>query len=113
MRTAADRSHYFRLPFSGGVYDTKTKKSLGSGSFAKVEEDGYRWHRLCKVKLTDSCYLWLTRAWTTQLRVGNFSDLSGKELELWVSVKFTGPMFRPGTQGESFIWIDRVILAVP
>ena len=113
MRTAADKSHYFKLPFSGGVYDTKTKKSLGGGSFKNVEGDGYRWYRLGKAKFSDNCYLWLTRAWTTQLRAGNFSDLSGKELELWASVKFTGPMFRPGTKGESFIWIDRVLLVLP
>ena len=112
MRTMADKSHYYKLPFSGGVYDTRTKKSLGGGSFAKVAGDGYHWYRLGKVKFSDNCYLWLTRAWTTQLRADNFSDLSGKELELWVSVKFTGPMFRPGTSGDSFIWIDRVLLEV-
>ena len=113
MRTAADKSHYFKLPFSGGVYDTKTKKSLGGGSVKNVAGDGYRWYSLGKAKFSDNCYLWLTRAWTTQLRAGNFSDLSGKELELWVSVKFTGPMFRPGTSGDSFIWIDRVLLVIP
>ena len=113
MRTAADKSHYFQLPFSGGVYDQQTKKSCGGGSFKKVEGDGYHWYRLCKAKFNDHAYLWLTRAWTTQLKTGNFPDLSGKELELWVSVKFTGPMFRPGAQGDSYIWIDRVILAVP
>ena len=88
-------------------------ESLGNGSFKTVKGDGYHWYRLCRAKFNDRCYLWLTRAWTTQLKTGNFPDLSGKELELWVSVKFTGPMFRPGTKGDSYIWIDRVILAVP
>ncbi len=113
MRSAADKSDHYKLPFAGGAYDTKTKKSLGSGQVAKPEGDGYMWYRICKVKFTDSCYLWLTRSWTTQLRVNNFAPLTGKELEIWASVKFTGPMFRPGTSGDSFIWIDRVILAVP
>lgn len=113
MRTAADKSHYFQLPFGGGVYDEHAKKSLGNGSFKTVKGDGYHWYRLCRAKFNDRCYLWLTRAWTTQLKTGNFPNLFGKDLELWVSVKFTGPMFRPSTDGESYIWIDRVILAVP
>ena len=110
MRTDADKSHYFQLPFSGGVYDQNTKKGLSSGGFQKVEKDGYNWYRICRVKPTGTSYLWLTRAWTTQLNVGDWQELVGKDLEVWASIKFTGPMFRPGTTGASHIWIDRLIL---
>ena len=114
MRTEADRSHYFKLPFAGGVYDEKAERGLGSGECAKVQGDGYHWYRICKAKFTPTCYLWLTRAWTTQLRAGNYRELSGKELEVWASVKFTGPMFQSGCYaGRSYIWIDRLILVLP
>lgn len=110
MRTDADKSHYYKLPFSGGVYETVAKKGLGSGGFEKVEKDGYNWYRVGRAKPTGTSYLWLTRAWTTQLNLGDWHELVGKELEIWASIKFTGPLFRPGTTGESHIWIDRLIL---
>ncbi len=113
MRTDADKSHYFKLPFGGGVYDEKTKKSLGGSECAEVQGTGYHWYHVCKAKFTPTCYLWFTRAWTTQLRAGNYRELAGKELDVWVSVKFTGPMFQPGTEGKSYIWIDRAILVLP
>ena len=113
MRTSADMSHYFKLPFAGGVYDEKTKRNQGSGECAEVQGDGYRWYHICKAKFTPTSYLWLTRAWTTQVRTGNYRELSGKEMDVWASVKFTGPMFRPGATGKSYIWIDRVLLVLP
>ncbi len=114
MRSDADKSHYFKLPFAGGVYDGTLKKSLGGGQVAKPEGPGYHWYRICQTTLTPDAYLWLTRAWTTQLKIANYLlDLEGREFEIWVSVKFTGPMFQPDAQGDSFIWIDRVILVEP
>ena len=114
MRSDADKSHYFSLPFSGGVYDGQLKKHLGGGTIAKPEGPSYHWYRICRTTLTKDPYLWLTRAWTTQLKIANYlREPEGKSFEIWASVKFTGPLFFPDAQGESFIWIDRVILLEP
>ncbi len=113
MRSEADASKHYSLPFAMGVYDTETKKLLASKDFAKPLGKGYNWYKFDgSVTLPKQGYIFMTRSWTTQLSV-TLSEFSGKEFEIWASVKFTGPKFFNDSQGKSYIYIDRVILVLP
>ncbi len=113
MRSAADESEHLSLPFVIGVYDTVARTGVGMKGFEKPLGKGYNWYKFGKtVRLPKQGYIYMTRSWTTQLNAAP-PEFNGKEFEIWVSVKFTGPKFFSDEQGKSYIYIDRVALIVP
>ena len=115
MRSEADKGDLFKLPFAAGVYDKAAKKSCARRDISEVKGDGYHWYRIGRLTMPENRTIWFTRAWNTLLDTRSWLDvdLTGRDLEMWVSVKFTGPMFRPCKGGRSFIWIDRVMFVDP
>ena len=115
MRSDVDsnnRQHY-DLPFEFGVFDTIERITTFSPKFDKPIGVGYNWYRMGKtVRLPFHSFIWMTRAWTTQLPSAH-SYIYGREFEIWVSVKFTGPKFFADSNDGNFIYIDRVLLVSP
>ena len=115
MRSDVDsnnRQHY-DLPFEFGVFDTIERITTFSPKFDKPIGVGYNWYRMGKtVRLPFHSFIWMTRAWTTQLPSAH-SNIYGREFEIWVSVKFTGPKFFADSNDGNFIYIDRVLLVSP
>jgi Domain of unknown function (DUF4838) len=116
MQIDASQSKYYALPMRMGVYDTEIKKDKAVQFFNKVlPKRGYNWYYLGRrVKLPRNSFLYLTRAWTVQIPLGN-EKLQNKTFEIWASIKFAGPVFYPKTDKgvPNRIWIDRVIVAYP
>ena len=111
MRSNADLSDYYSLPFEIGVYDTRYKKTTAK-KFPKPFGKGYNWYSLgTNVVFPNNGYLYMTRSWTTQWETAPI-ELRGKPFEIRVSAKFTGPKFFPDEQGKSYIYIDRVLFIV-
>ena len=104
---------YYDLPFAIGVYDVGNAKTLASKQFDKPLGKGYNWYKLPGLtRIPKWGYIYLTRAWTTQLDVSN-PLLADKEFEIWASVKFTGPKFFADSTNKNYIYIDRVVLVEP
>ena len=115
MRTDVDpnKMKYYDLPFAIGVYDVGNAKTLNSKQFDKPLGKGYNWYKLSGLtRVPKWGYIYLTRAWTTQLDISN-PVLFDKEFEIWASVKFTGPKFFADSTDKNYIYIDRVVLVEP
>ncbi len=109
----SDTSYHYKLPFSCGYYDEINKITLTRGTYDKPIKKGYAWYSCGKVRIPKKGYIFVTRAWTIWQRTGSISCLLGNEYEVFVSAKFTGPLYWPDEKGESHIYVDRIILVEP
>ena len=86
---------------------------------SKVHKDEkYHWYKLNgAIDLQDKSYFW-AHAWAIQFKTSSLYLLSdgvadNNVWEAWVSIKFTGPAYVPGSAKENAIWVDMVALARP
>lgn len=109
LRTEVASNPCHKLPFEIGFYDQGAKKLLVRQSFAKPHsEPGYNWYGLGTVTIPKEGYVYASRCWTTKLQT-NADVLVGKTFDVWVSAKFAGPHFYPGSSGPDTVWVDRMI----
>ncbi len=115
MRSDVDSNQagHYDLPFEFGIFDTIERVTTSSPQFARPLGVGYHWYKMGKpVRMPFHSFIWMTRAWTTQLPTAQ-SNIYGREFEIWVSVKFTGPKFFEGSKDGNYIYIDRVLMVSP
>ena len=101
------------LPFMAKIHDATLKKDLLVMKLDKVPVDGrYHWHKIGdRAELTADCgfwasvYAWIPMGWAAMPPPNN-------GLEVYVSLKFTGPAYVPGSTDPDEVHVDR-ILAVP
>ncbi len=113
LEVQSDTSEHYKLPFELGYYDEGNKKTLSNITYAKPLKKGYAWYSGGKVKIPEMGYVFVTRAWTVSQRTWSIGSLTGNEYEIFVSAKFTGPLYWPDEKGESHIYIDRILLVEP
>ncbi len=100
-----------------GVYDSQTKKSLQFRTPEIPQDEKYHWYKLGSFEFGRNTIVWgwfwiisadMRGAWT------NADGLEGfNTWEVWVSAKFAGPAYVPGSKKENQVWIDQVILVKP
>ena len=111
--TENDRAGYYRLPFEIGVYDLRAKQTLVRKKWEKPLGDGYRWYSAGRVKLPElGFYTYFTRKWTVQVPLC-LPGMNGNEFEVKALVKFTGPLFFPGSNAPNEIRIARLVYVEP
>ena len=114
LRINADASDYYKLPFALGYYDQGNKKTLTNVTYQRPHKKGYAWYSGGKVRIPEDGSIFVTRSWYVSQKTGSISSsLIGKEYEIFVSAKFTGPLYWADEQGESHIYIDRMLLVEP
>ena len=110
LMTEADKDASYKLSFQFGLHDVLASKTLLSKSLPKLPESrGYNWYKVGEAVISADSYIYVTRAWTTQIYISH-SELIGKKVEIWLSVKHVGPFFHPDQTGDSRIYIDRAII---
>ena len=111
--TDKDREGYYRLPFEIGVYDPIAKKTILKKKWEKPLGEGYRWYSAGRVKLPEQGFFtYFTRKWTVQVPAC-LPGMNGNEFEVKALVKFTGPMFFPGSKAPDEIRIARLAYVDP
>ena len=113
IQVQSDTSKHYALPFTVGYYDDGNRKTLTSKTYSKPLKKGYAWYGAGKARIPENGYVYVTRSWNISQRTGSIGRLIGNEYEIYVSAKFTGPLYWPDEQGESHIYIDRIILVEP
>ena len=106
------------FPVSCGVYDFSTKKSCGFKITAEMagSDEKYHWVRLGKGWVGPQGMFWIPGDWHMSFRFGDWYILRDglavdpNWYDVYLSVKFTGPAYRPGSKNPNGIWIDRLLL---
>ena len=107
------------FPITGGVFDIKTKKVLARCQVERppdLKEGEFFWTKLCPVTLGWNSYLWLTGSWKVQAHFKSFyvncdgAAVDVNRYEVWVSLRFAGPKYFPGSKAEDAFYMDRVVL---
>ena len=107
------RPDFFALPFEAGCYDTVAARTTLKRSWDKVPQaKGFQWLHLGTDNLHQRYYIYLTRSWEIQASMLNYLAFGGKKLDVWVRLKFEGPMFYPDEPAEktSRIVVDSISL---
>ena len=113
IEVQSDASDHYKLPFGLGYYDEGNKKTLSYKTYAKPLKKGYAWYSGGKVKIPEKGFVFVTRGWNVSQHTSSIGSLTGNEYEIFVSAKFTGPLYWPDEKGESHITIDRILLVEP
>ena len=102
----------FKLPIGFCAYSFGQKKGLCGAKFDKPlsSEKEYAWYRVGEADLDKDTDVILTPSWELSLAVKYRSELFGKRWEIFVSAKYTGPKYHPGSTEPNRIYIDRVVL---
>lgn len=118
---AAGRSQRFgrgkpedhKLPFQARVHDSVTGESWDMLTLESVPQDeAYHWYQVGTVPLTPSSGLWsnipiwIPLGWASVPPPNN-------EVEIWLSLKFTGPTYVEGSTQPDQVLIDRIVIVPP
>jgi hypothetical protein len=77
----------------------------------------YHWYKLGSFEFGHNTIVWgcvwsikadMRGAWTNADGLVDFN-----KWEVWVSAKFAGPAYVPGSEKENQVWMDQVILVKP
>ncbi|MBQ7650595.1 MAG: DUF4838 domain-containing protein [Victivallales bacterium] len=105
----------YQFPITFGTYSEKLRKTLWWANLtkARVTRRGYNWYKIGATPLEGDAIMYFFRAWSIKMGVGDAYDMNepDRKVEVWIHIKFTGPSFPLGIEGEQdAIWFDRVIL---
>ncbi|MBO4344861.1 MAG: DUF4838 domain-containing protein, partial [Victivallales bacterium] len=113
LQVQSDTSDYYKLPFALGYYDQGNEKTLSSRTYDKPLKKGYAWYSGGKVRIPEHGTIYVTRSWYVSQSTTPITSLKGNEYEIFVSAKFTGPLYWQDEKGPSHIYIDRILLVEP
>lgn len=105
-------------PIPCGVYDATEKRMIAKWTITPQEkaEGAYRWYRMGDIRIGMNSYFWMTGLWKLQAYFQHLyvncdgAPVNLNDYELWVSLKFEGPSYYPGSGRTDGIWFDRVAL---
>ena len=106
------------FPVPCGMYDDRTKMNCTfsiTSDMAGADEK-YHWIRLGKGWIGSEGLFWIPGDWHMSFRFGDwYIQRDGLAVDpnwydVYLSVKFTGPAYVPGSTRPNGIWIDRLVL---
>ncbi len=103
------------LPMPWGVYDTIARKGVISAQIKPedVPGPGYHWYKLGTCRIGPGDYVYFFWSWIIQVDVGRVyeADAPEQQFEVWARIKFEGPAFPHGAEGQAnAICVERVVL---
>ncbi|MFT5470427.1 MAG: hypothetical protein ACI8UO_005555 [Verrucomicrobiales bacterium] len=112
-RLGKGRPEDCKLPFQIKVHNASTEKSWQALTLKEVPADeAYHWYLVGEGPLDGTCRLWSNVSTWIPLGWGAEPPPSN-EREIWVSMKFTGPMYVEGSTQADQVLIDQVVLVAP
>ena len=118
LRQGLSRAEHCGFPVPCGIYDGRTKSLCEFSITADMAgaDEKYYWVRLGKGWVGPEGMFWMPGDWHMTFRFGDWYILrDGLEVDpnwydVYLSVKFTGPAYRPGSKNPNGIWMDRLLL---
>ena len=103
-----------RLPLPFGIHSKSLRQTIFNKEITPemISKPGYNWYCLGTTRLTADAYLFCYPSWLIQQVVAEAfeSENPNAEFQLWVNLKLTGRIFPYGGNGDSALWLDRVVL---
>ena len=105
-----------KVNFRMGVYSPARKKQIASKNIKLTDlakDEKYHLIKIGSGTLEKNCYFWGHNSWVMQQTLNPLIDSNAEQNsgEFYVSVKFTGPSYVPGSTSPDGIFIDRILLA--
>ena len=102
---------------SMGVYDYRNRRYLAKANLPPQmmpKDEKYHWYYLGRVKLVETCFLWLHWSWRSQLQLRAFYDTSdlNNDVEIYAHIKVQGPNFVKGSKKKNMYATDRVVICL-
>jgi hypothetical protein len=102
-----------KLPFQMRGHDDVAPRSWPAMTLNEVPQDeAWHWHRVGTVPLTGTCGLWPNVSIWLPIGWGAVPPPSN-DMEVWVSLKFTGPTYVKGSRSPDQVLIDQVVVVPP
>jgi hypothetical protein len=101
-----------RLPFVMKVHDNVAARDFGSMTLKEgdiPQDEAWHWHLISTATLTGHCALWSNVPLWLPVGWGAVPPPSN-EMEVWVSLKFTGPTYVEGSALPDRVLIDQVVV---
>lgn len=100
---------------SCGVYDFHNRVSLAMGNIppqAVPQDEKYHWYRVGRFELAAKSFLWMHWTWLSQQQLGGVYDDSGlnNHVDVYASIKVSGPNYVKGSMKANVYAIDRVVV---
>ena len=101
--------------FNMGIYCDVNKKTLANWQLAKTaipQDEKYHFYRIGKAQASKALVIYGHKSWAMQQKFTNLvdeKDPRGNLVEVYASVKFTGPAYVKGSKLENGIFVDRII----
>ena len=112
-RLGGGKEDEHKLPFLAKIHDQAENRDFPLLRLEKVPADEkYHWHHLGAAPLTGDCglwsslYIWVPMGWAAIPPPNN-------ELDVYISLKFTGPAYVPGSTQTNAVLMDRILVAQP
>lgn len=102
-------------PLDFGMYDMGTKKGLHKHFQDEIPlDEKYHWYKLGSFDLGQHSFVW-GFYWYTRCDLSNYYRVAdgirdANVWDIWVSAKFTGPAYVPGSQKKNEVYWDQVML---
>ena len=111
-RVNVNASNYYLPPFAAGLYDSEKPLTM-LNTVMTVEKHGYNFYYVGKATIPQKGEVFVTRSWRIKLNITGREYLTGKEFDIWVSAKFTGPKYFKDDTQPDYIYVDRILLVEP
>jgi len=109
-RLGRGRPEDHKLPFAIKVHDNLANKSWDPLTLESIPQDeAWHWHHIGTQALTGHCRLWSNIPLWLPIGWGAVPPPSN-EMEVWVSLKFTGPTYVKGSSLPDHVLIDQVVI---
>lgn len=101
------------LPLEFGFYDFTAKKGetvkLMAGQIPQDEK--YHWYKVGRTTILPSIYVWAHWYWGIRIYLNNKNTgIVPEEMDIWISMKATGPAYVKGSTKPNDIFVERLIL---
>jgi len=111
-------AEHMGFPVSCGVYDGARKKNCAFKITAEMAgtDEQYHWIKLGKGWVGPQGMFWIPHDWHMSFRFADWHILCDglpsdpNWYDVYLSAKFTGPAYVPGSTRPNGIWIDRLLL---
>lgn len=100
-----------QIPFVMGIYFSPTKRgqNLHFTPADIPQDEKFHLYKIGNELITRPLYIYYDYSWTFRTYLPHIGIIPEKR-DVWISIKFTGPMYVKGSKAENAILFDRVLL---